>query len=138
MRPTPDSRPAVALTLTLLATGCGRPPEAPPPDTGSREAARAYFTAIARRDWPAALDALDPDSRRRHTAASFAKAAQAYRQRLGFDADGVQVRACEEHGDGATAHFVLTGKGPGRHQYRDAVTLRRTGAGWRVVLPTTF
>ena len=128
-----------AVLLALLAAGCGRAP--PPPTaaaTGAREAAREFFGAVVRRDWPGAYSWLDSESVRGVSAADFARRGEAYRKHLGFDPAGVHVRTCEEHGDGATARVELTGPGTGRHHYKDAVVLRRQGGRWRVVLSQRF
>jgi hypothetical protein len=82
---------------------------------------------------------VHPDSRRRCGPEQFAHLAQTYRRGLGFEPEAVRVRACDEQGDEAIAHVVLTGQvraGP-RH-YNDALTLRRDGDQWRVVLPPRF
>jgi hypothetical protein len=119
----------------LALAGCGRPADGPPADTGSRAAVRAFFEAVGRRDWSVAYDALDPDSRARCSGEEFARRAEAYRQGLGLDPTGVRIPACEERGDDATAHVVLTGRGHGRREYRDAVTLRRRDGRWGVLPP---
>jgi hypothetical protein len=62
---------------------------------------------------------------------------EAYRKRLGFEPTAVRVPACEEHGDEATAHVVLAGRGSGRHEYKDAVVRRRDGR-WLVAFPAEF
>lgn len=126
-----------ALLLALLLAGCGKPAE-PVTDTGAKAAARGFFDAVARQDWPAGYAALHPDARRGLTEAEFARRAAAYRRRLGFEPAAVRVPVCEEHGDAATARVELVGRGHGRHQYRDAVTLRRDAGGWRVLPPAKF
>ncbi len=126
-----------AWIVCLLAAAAGCAP-APPPGTGAREVVQAYYEAIVRQDGPGAYAAVHPDSRR-GGAEQFARLAQHYRRGLGFEPDAVQVRSCEEHGDEAIAHVVLTGRGPsGARRYQDAVTLRRDGDRWGVVLPPGF
>ena len=62
----------------------------------------------------------------------------AYLKQVGFEPSGVKVAVCEERGDEATAHVVLTGRGHGRHEFKDAATLRRRDGRWGVVLPSGF
>jgi hypothetical protein len=119
--------------VALGLLGCGAAPLA---GTGAREAAQAYFEALIRRDWPTAYTLLHPESRRRLTADEFAGLAAAYRRRLGFEPEEVRIRACEEHGQDATAHVVIAGRLPRspRH-FKDALTLKRDDGLWKVVLP---
>jgi hypothetical protein len=133
------SRPVrLAAALLLGAVGCGRPAEPAPPDTGAKDAARGYFDAVIRRDWPAAYAGLHPDTTKSLPAADFARRAEAYRRQLGFEPTAVHLRTCEENGDRATARVELTGSGSGRHRYKDAVTLRNEGGKWLLVLPPRF
>ncbi len=126
-----------ALSLVLLA-GCGRPADELPADTGSRDAARAFFDAVGKRDWAAAHHALDPDSRRACSSEELARRGAAYLKQVGFAPSGVKVPVCEERGDEATAHVTLTGHGHNRREFKDAVTLRRRDGKWAVVLPAGF
>jgi hypothetical protein len=122
------------LAVTLTTAGCGRTDVPGPPDTGARAAARAFFEAIIHRDWPAAFAAIEPDLQSGMGADAFAGQAKRYRDGHGFEPDGVLFRGCEEQGDQAVAHVVVTGKSDGgRRQFRDSVKLRKTPAGWRVV-----
>jgi hypothetical protein len=108
-------------------------------DTGARQTVRAFYEALVRQDWPAAHAALDPGSRRRINPEQFARLAQTYRRHLGFEPEGVQVRACEEHEGEAIAHLVLTGHAASQaRSFKEAVTLRRDGDTWGVVLPAQF
>ncbi len=129
--------PAWGLVALLALAGCGKAPEGPA-GTGAREAANRYFDALVRGDWPGAYALLDPGSKAQVGADRFARLAQDYRRGLGFDPDAVRVTACDERGDEAIAHVTLTGRGAGRHRFKDAVALRRDGAGWAVVLPANF
>ena len=124
--------------LLLLLAGCGRPTDERLPDTGSRDAARGFFEAVGRGDRAAGYDLLHPESKAACAADEFGRRAEAYRGRLGFEPTGVRVPACEERGDEATAHVVLTGRGQGRHEYKDAAVLRRRDGRWLVVLPAEF
>jgi hypothetical protein len=123
---------AAAILLTVLA-GC-QSQSSQSAGTGAAEAARNYFDALARRDWPRAYELLHPESQRRFTAEQFARLAQNHLRNLSFEPTGVEVRFSEERGDQATAHVVLTGKG----HYQDAAVLRRQEATWGVVLPANF
>ena len=98
-----------------------------------------YYEAIVHQDWPAAYAALHPDLRKRWNAEQFTRLAQQYRRNLGFEPDGVQVRASEEHVTEAVAHVMLTGRtDAGRKYHKDAVTLRPSGADWGITLPSHF
>ncbi len=128
----------VAIFLALLAAGCGGPAAEPRADTGARAAARGFFEAVAKQDWAAGYAALYPDGRKGVSEADFARRGAAYRRKLGFEPATVRVPVCEERGDAATARVELSGPGGAKHHYKDAVTLTRDGAGWRVVLPAKF
>jgi hypothetical protein len=94
---------------------------------------------IVRRDWPRAYDLLHPQSRARWSADGFARAAEAYRRGIGFLPDAVRVRSCEEQGEKAKAHLVMEGQAGGRQKFfKEAAQLRRSEAGWGVVLPPRF
>jgi hypothetical protein len=131
------ARAGWALLFAGAVAGCGGTPT--PAGTGAREAVQDYYDALVRRDWPAAYASLDADSRKRCSAEQFTRLAQNYRKDLGFEPDGVHVRACEEHGAEALAHVVLTGRDAvQRKSHKDAVMLRRTGDDWGVVLSPNF
>lgn len=124
------------VVLQCAMTGCGREP-LQPADTGSREAARAFYEAIIKKDWKTAHDELLQG--RQVSLEEFTSLAKAYRGQLGFQPAEVHVRACEERGDEAIAHVNLTGRNEKQTQrYRDGITLRREGGRWRVILPATF
>ncbi len=132
------ARGAACLLALAALLGCG---PAPPttPHTGAEEAARDYYDAIRRRDWGRAYELLHPDSRARWSADGFARAAEEYRRRLGFEPEAVKVRSCEEQGEEAKAHVVFEGRAGGRPQlFKDAAELRRSASGWGVVLPQRF
>jgi hypothetical protein len=94
---------------------------------------------MLRQDWTSAYAALHRDSRKGCSAEQFARRATAYRQNLRLEPDAVRVRSCEEHGDEAVAHVVVTGRsGPEARSYKDAITLRRDDTGWAIVLPPNF
>ena len=134
-RPCP---PCAGSLLLLALVGCG--PSGPTtPHTGAEEAARDYYEAVRARDWGRAYDLLHPDSRRRWPADGFARLAADYRRRIGFESEAVQVRSCEEQGEQAKAHVVFEGNAAGKRRYfKDAAELRRSAAGWGVVLPQRF
>jgi hypothetical protein len=122
----------------LALTGCG-PAQPTAPNTGAADAARGYYEAIRGRDWQRAYCLLHPDSRSRWDADGFARAADDYRRRLGFEPAAVHVRSCEEQGDEAKAHVVFSGSAGGKQQhFKDAAALRRSATGWGVVLPSQF
>jgi hypothetical protein len=125
------------LALAALV-GCG-PAQPTAPHTGAEEAARDYFEAIRARDWRRGYELLHPDSRGRWSADGFARVAEEYRRRIGFDPEAVHVRSCEEQGEGAKAHVVFEGHAAGKQrQFKEAAELRRAPSGWGVVLPQRF
>src|SRR5579871_6035367 len=120
----------VGLAAAGLIAGC-RPAPAPPADTGAREAARAFFDALSRRDWDRAYAALAPESKARMSPEQFTRLAQNYHQSYDLKPGGVQVGPCEEHGPKALAHVTLTRLHPAKNRrHKDAVVLRWDGAGW--------
>jgi hypothetical protein len=127
----------VLLGIALTLLGCSR--TTAPGGSGAEQAVLRYYEAIIRQDWPAAYAALHPDSRKRWSSEQFTQSAQHYRRNLGFEPDGVRIRACEEHATEAVAHVVLTGRtDSGRKYHKDAVTLRPSGSDWGVVLSSHF
>jgi hypothetical protein len=126
------------LTLLLLA-GCAQKPPEPPPGTGAREAALAFFEGLAFGDPPRAYDVLAPESKRRVSAEQFAQLAKTYSRNVGFPVERVHIPACEEQGDAATAHAYLTGHTAGHYRrFEDGAALKRTDGTWGVVLPANF
>src|SRR5262245_5380375 len=121
------------LWLGAVLVGCGGAREAP--GTGAKECVRAYFEALVQNDMARAYTSLDPQTQKRWSLSRFEQLARQYRTNVGFDPDTVHFRSCEERGNEATAHVVLTG-GPSsqEHRFKDAVSLRRGEEGWRVVL----
>lgn len=131
------TRLGVLAALVCLA-GCSAPPPTAPAGTGAKEAARAYFEGIVRKDWPAAYATLAAEAKAKVSADRFVRLGDDYRRNLGFDPEIVHVTDCDEHGDAAVAHVTLTGKGAHHRRFKDAVTLKRDAAGWAVVLPANF
>jgi hypothetical protein len=130
-------RPLLLLLLLAIA-GCGGGP-ATPPGTGAREAAAAFFEAIARQDWNAAFDKIHGDSRKGLTLIEFSTRAGNYRKALGFELEKVHVRLCEEQGDKANAHLVLSDANDSRtNSFREAMLLRKEHDEWRIVVPPSF
>jgi hypothetical protein len=124
----------LALLLTTAAAGC-RSRASDTNDTGAATAAVNYFEALIREDWSKAYAALHPESRQRLTSADFARLAQNYRKSIGFDANEIRLRSCEEHGAEAVAHvnilgYAMTKLTTKRRTFRDAVALRQTESGW--------
>ena len=127
-----------ASLLTILVAGCTGA-QAPSPGTGAEAVVRNYYEALVRKDWDVAYAALDAESQKNVSAAQFAKQAERYRRRLGFEPEEVAVRSCEEHGTEALAHVVLKGHAEGgRRSFKDAVGLRQSGSSWGVMLPARF
>lgn len=133
---------AIARTAAVIAfaglAGCGGPAPPAPAGTGAKEAAQTFYEGLIRKDWAAAHGTLAAESKGRVSADKFARLGDDYRRGLGFEPQAVHVGDCEEQGDRAVAHVTLTGKGPHRHRFKDAVTLKRGGGGWAVVLPANF
>jgi len=124
--------------VVLTACGCGGQVEQSP-DTGARDAARAFAEAIARQDWTTAYEKLHENSRARVPRDEFARRASRYWRNLGFEPASVQVRSCEEQGEEAKAHLVFGGQvKSGPRQFRDSFLLRRGPEGWGVILPPRF
>ncbi len=124
--------------MLLALAGCGGVPT-PVTDTGAKAAAQEFFEAVVRRDANRAYAVLHPDSQKRWPQARFSSAVETYRRKLRFEPEKVVVRSCEEQGDQAVAHVVITGHGSSRHQrYQDGTVLRKGPDGWRVVLPANF
>jgi hypothetical protein len=122
----------------MVGAGCSAPPAAPA-GTGASEAAEAFFTALVARDWPTGHTALDDATRAKWPLDTFRTKAAAFRADWGFDPESVHVKSCDERGDEATAHVVLSGKGKdGHRQLKDAVVLHRGASGWRIFLPENF
>jgi hypothetical protein len=130
-------RGLAVMAMTAAVAGCGKP--AVRPGTGAEEVVREFYAALLRQDWSRAYAAVDAQQRSQCSADRFASLAQHYYRGIGFAARELHVRSCEEHGDDAIAHIVLTGEdGSRRRFHRDAITLRWDGAVWRVVLSSRF
>jgi hypothetical protein len=134
---TTTCRGAIALCAMLVA-GCDSAPTSA--SNGSAETVLvAFYEAIVRQDWNAAHELLHADNKAVCPLLEFVPRARAYYQRLGFAPEGARVRSCEEQDDVAVAHVLLVGHRDGRERtFRDAITLRRDSAGWRIVLPSRF
>ena len=129
---------AAGCLLTLgFALGCRKTP-APAVDTGAREVARRFCEALCRQEWSQAYGALHPDSMHALTEDQFAGLAVDYRSAIGFVPDKVRIRSWEEQDTRAIVHLVFTGKHSSRQRNRETVLLKKTRAGWGVVLPDNF
>ncbi|HEY7328952.1 MAG TPA: hypothetical protein VH592_15015 [Gemmataceae bacterium] len=124
--------------VLVVLSGCGGTPEAHN-GTGAREAVRDYYEGLIRQDWQQAYTALHHESKKRWTLDAFTRLAQAYRRNLGFEPEELHVQSCEEKGTEAVAHVVLTGRNASQQRrYKDAVALRTSADGWKILLPVTF
>jgi hypothetical protein len=124
--------------LAFVAGGCGAS-DPPPVDTGARDATRTYCGAIVNKNWSNAYALLHHDIQARQSKDEFTLLAQAYRQGVGFDPTEFRIRSCEEHGNEATAQIMLVGRTGSKQRYfKDAVVLRNSGTGWKVILPPQF
>src|SRR5207249_1907095 len=126
------------LLLAVFSSGCGRQAEATV-GTGSRECLRTFFDAVIQQDWPAAHAGLDSESQQACSRPNFSQLGRAYLRGLGFEPTAVHVRFCEERGEEATGHIVLTGLANTQNRrYKDSVFMRRGENGWGVVLPSSW
>lgn len=125
------------LALSMMA-GCGG---AAPTSTGTgaRETATSFFEAITRQNWEEAYKSLHGDSRKVLSLADFSNRGKNYRKGLGFELGKVVVRLCEEQGDKANAHLVLSDANDSRkNSFREAVLLRKDRDRWGVILSPNF
>jgi hypothetical protein len=130
--------PVGGLVVLVALAGC-QPTPPTTPHTGAEETTRDFFDAIRSRNWGRGYELLHPDSRARWTAEGFARVAEDYRRRLGFEPEEVLVRSCEEQGEEAKAHIVFTGHPRGKQVFfKEAAELRRAADRWGVVLPQRF
>lgn len=130
-------RKAAIMVLFGVLAGCGKAPDKPR-GTGAAETAKDYLQSLVRKDWPSAYARVADASKSRLSQEQFARLAQEYRRRFGFEPELVFVTACEEHGPEAIAHVTLAGKDSTRHRHKDAIVLHRGDAGWAVVPPADF
>jgi hypothetical protein len=129
------------IVLLILVAGIGgcSPAEAVPEGSGAAETVRSYCDALAQQDWNRAYGTLYPGCQSIWTAESFARVAGQYRSNLGFTPEEFHIRSCQEQGDEAIAHIVWSGQGGNpRRSFKDGLVLRRTGEGWKIVLPRNF
>ena len=129
---------ATAYWLLPLVSGCGAAATEKP--RGEAEMVLvSFYQALVHEDWSAAHAALHGESRALVPLDQFTHLARTYRQSLRFEPQEVRVRSCEEQEDVAIAHVVIVGAQNGRERsWRDAITLRRDGTRWGVVLPSRF
>jgi hypothetical protein len=121
-----------------LFIGCERHEE-DESGTGSRECVEVFYNALIQQDWMRAYATLDPGNQKADSLQQFSRLAHSYRRNLGFEPETLHIQSCQERGQEAIAHVVLTGRdGDRERRYKDAVTLRRYDAGWRIVLPKNF
>jgi len=120
-----------------LFFGCGRVQN--DPGTGAKECVQSFFQAIINEDWRTAYGDIAPGSPKAATLEQFAPLARGYRINLGFEPDELHIQSCQEHGQEAIAHLILTGRNVDQaRRYKDAIKLRRSDDGWRIVLSRTF
>ncbi|HEV3117769.1 MAG TPA: hypothetical protein VGY58_11990 [Gemmataceae bacterium] len=106
-----------------------------PEGTGAEQAVQEYCDAVVRGEWTRAYAGLDASSRQHLSEQQFARLIRKRWQAIGFEPQEARVRSCEEHGAEAIAHVVLTGHAGSRLRlYKDAVVLRHSATGWRVML----
>lgn len=128
----------VLMGMILLLPAC-TPPPPPPPGTGAAEVAQQFFQAVLAQDAKAARELLEPESQAKRTPEQLQALFRAYRRNLGFEPAEARLRFCEERGDEASAHVMIHGHSAGKARHaKEAVLLRKTTAGWGVVLPDNF
>ena len=120
----------------MMAAGCRSKPTTPP--AGAKEKAFEFFEAIRLRNWSSAFATVDRTTRPDLTADTFDALTERYRKSIGFEPEQVNVTACDEHGESATAHIVFIGHSAMHQRFKDGITLRRDNSGWLVILPNNF
>ncbi len=120
--------------LVLALCSCSEP-KATTADTGAKEAASQFFGAACGPNPRGAYEMLDAVSQKKVTAERFVQLAKRYVKNLGFDVEKVHIHAFDEHGDEATAHLTLSGRGK---RFNDGLTLQRKDGKWQVLLPGNF
>lgn len=132
------TRTGAAWVVLVALAGCSsRSPG--PPDTGARAVVQDLFEGLVQQDWGRAYAAVHPDQRIRLTEEQFTRLAQKYRIGLAFEPATVHVRSCEEHGQEALAHVILTGRqGTRQRLFKEGAILHTGPSGWGVVLPASF
>lgn len=124
--------------LAAMLFGCGQEPVAPV-ETEARATVRAFYGALLEQEWSQAYAVLHADSKVHLGPQEFARLAKNYRRRLGFEPEKVRVPSCSAQSEQALAQVVLVGRASGKERsFRDALTLRRSPAGWSIVLPKHF
>ena len=124
----------LAAAIIVSFAGCGGPSSASG-TTGAGDVARTFFESVINEQDQAAYDLIDPESRHL-TLEGFTVLSRSYTHNIGFHAERVHMRSCDEQGDTAIAHVMLNGRG-GHARYSDGITLRRVEGRWFIVLPAT-
>lgn len=132
------TRSVIWLTLVCGISGCAADPSVPSSDSAAA-IVQTYCYALTQHAWPRAHATLHPDCRATLTVEDFVRLAGQYQQSFGFSPEAFHVRSCQEQGDDAIAHIVWNGhEGGHQRSYKDGLVLRRTGEGWRIVLPRNY
>jgi hypothetical protein len=135
---TSPRRPWSWIIVLAALTGCSGPP-ATPAGTGAREAVRDYYDGLLRQNWQQAYAVLSADGKQPMSEKEFGRLAESYRAKLGFNPEEIRIQSCDEKGNEAFAHVVLIGQiASKQRRFKDAVVLRRSADGWRIVLPANF
>lgn len=137
MARTPARFPCL-LSLAAVLAGCGKPATVARTDTGAELVARSFFEALARDDWQAAYDLLDPASQAWCGMTQFINRARAAAGQIGFKPTQISVSVTET-GEHASAVAVFR-ESPGTNtkQYKEGAALKKLERGWGVVLRTNF
>src|SRR5262249_46539010 len=83
-RELPVIRKAAIMVLFGVLAGCGKAPDKPR-GTGAAETAKDYLQSLVRKDWPSAYARVADASKSRLSQEQFARLAQEYRRRFGFE-----------------------------------------------------
>jgi hypothetical protein len=129
---------AASVSVVLLAAFCGCRRSPPAAASPSQTVAESYCSALLRNDTPAAYAQLDAESRKRCPPDRFAQLLPLEIGKFGFAPAACRVQSCAARGATAIAHVVFTGPPGSNRRYQDAITLRRIGNEWKIVLPEKF
>jgi hypothetical protein len=126
------------LLLGSLALGCA-PSGTTSAGSAAESAARGFFDAVIREDWPGAYQFLSPESRNRARPSHFTKLCKQYIENLGYQPEAVLIRSSQEYGKTAMVYLTITGRGnSGSGRTKESVVVQQTQIGWMVMLPPRF
>jgi hypothetical protein len=127
----------LAAVIILSLGGCGGKSTPASATSVAGEVALAFFESVISDHPEVGYELLDAESRHRISLERFGELARVYSRNIGFHAEKVHVRSCDEQGETAIAHVALNGRG-GHARYNDAVVLRCLDGRWFIVLAANF